>query len=88
MAAWALKGSLGTGDKRPFVLHTIHGLAFHDYQNALLNRFYIAIEKFTAKRTDAILTVADVMTEKAQAAGIGLDKPYTTAYSAIDETAF
>lgn len=88
LAAWSLKGSFGTGDKRPFVLHTIHGLAFHDYQNAVLNQFYIAIEKFTAKRTDAFLTVADVMTQKAQAAGVGLDKPYTTAYSAIDETAF
>ncbi|MHC4551585.1 MAG: glycosyltransferase family 4 protein [Planctomycetota bacterium] len=88
LAAWSLKGSFGTGDKRPFVLHTIHGLAFHDYQNAVLNQFYIAIEKFTAKRTDAFLTVSDVMTQKAQAAGVGLDKPYTTAYSAIDETAF
>ncbi len=89
LAAWSLKGKLDAGDHRlPFVLHTIHGLAFHDYQNALLNKFYIAVEKFTASRTDAFLTVADVMTEKAQAAGIGVDKPYTTAYSAIEETAF
>ena len=28
------------------------------------------------------------MTEKAKAAGIGLDKPYTTAYSAIEEDAY
>lgn len=88
LAGWALKGKLSAGDQRPFVLHTIHGLAFHDYQNALLNKFYIAVEKFTAARTDAFLTVADVMTEKARAAGIGLDKPYTTAYSAIEEAAF
>ncbi|RKY07180.1 MAG: glycosyltransferase family 1 protein [Planctomycetota bacterium] len=82
-AGWALKGKLS--GKKPLVVHTIHGLAFHPYQNLLLNKFYIAIEKAAAKRTDAFITVADTMTEKAKAAGIGLDKPYTTAYSAIEE---
>ena len=88
-AGWALKDKLPEKDSRfPIVLHTIHGLAFHPYQNPLLNKFYIAIEKETGKRTDAFLTVANVMTEKAKAAGIGTDKPYTTAYSAIEEEAF
>ncbi len=88
-AGWVLKGKLPEKDNRfPIVLHTIHGLAFHSYQNALLNKFYIAIEKATGNHTDAFLTVADVMTEKAKAAGVGLDKPYTTAYSAIEEDAF
>ena len=88
-AGWALKGQLaGKEDRFPIVLHTIHGLAFHPYQNALLNTFYIAIEKMASQHTDAFLTVADVMTEKAKAAGIGTDKPYTTAYSAIEEEAF
>ncbi len=88
-AGWALKGKLPDGKRHlPLVLHTIHGLAFHDYQNALLNKFYIAIERATGNRTDAFLTVADTMTEKSIAASIGLDKPYTTAYSAIEEEAF
>ena len=80
-AGWALKNA----DGLPKVVHTIHGLAFHPYQNALLNKFYIAVEKAAGERTDAFVTVADTMTEKARAAGIGLDKPYTTAYSAIEE---
>ncbi len=85
-AGWALKGKLSDKNlKLPLVIHTIHGLAFHPYQNPLLNRFYIAVEKATAKRTDAFITVADTMTDKAKAAGVGLDKPYTTAYSAIEE---
>ncbi|MBC8378050.1 MAG: glycosyltransferase family 4 protein [Planctomycetes bacterium] len=88
-AGWSLKDRLaGKNAPSPIVLHTIHGLAFHDYQNALLNFFYIAIEKATGRHTDAFLTVADVMTEKAKAAGIGMDKPYTTVYSAIEEEAF
>lgn len=88
-AAWALKGNLpGKASSLPLSIHTIHGLAFHPYQNPLISKFYIAIEKTTAAKTDAFLTVADTMTEKAKAAGIGLDKPYTTAYSAIEEEAY
>ena len=84
-AGWALKKP---DSHKPMIVHTIHGLAFHKYQNPLLNKFYIAIEKAAGQHTDAFLSVADVMTEKSKAAGIGLDKPYTTAYSAIEEDAF
>ena len=88
-AGWALKGKLpGKAANLPQVVHTIHGLAFHDYQNLLLNKFYIVVEKAVGHKTDAFITVADTMTEKAKAAGIGLDKPYTTAYSAIEEDTY
>lgn len=87
-AGYALKGAFADNPTAPHVVHTIHGLAFHEYQNPLLSRFYIAVEKAAAKHTDAFITVADTMTEKARAAGIGLDKPFTTAYSAIDEDAY
>lgn len=88
-AGWALKGKISkTNPNLPLVVHTIHGLAFHKYQNPLLSKFYIAVEKATAHKTDAFITVADTMTEKAKAAGIGLDKPFTTAYSAIEEATY
>jgi glycosyltransferase involved in cell wall biosynthesis len=83
-AGWALKKD----SKLPLVVHTIHGLAFHLYQNPLLSKFYITIEKAAAKRTDGFITVADTMTQKAKAAGIGVEKPFTTAYSAIEEDAY
>jgi glycosyltransferase involved in cell wall biosynthesis len=75
-------------NSKPKIVHTIHGLAFHPYQSEWLNKFYIAIEKAAAKRTDYFISVADAMTEQAKAAGIGLDRPYVTAYSAVDEEAF
>ena len=74
--------------KKPTVVHTIHGLAFHEYQNSLLNKLYIAIEKYTAKKTDEFICVADTMTEKAVAAGLANPSIFTTAYSAIDEEDF
>jgi glycosyltransferase involved in cell wall biosynthesis len=70
------------------IVHTIHGLAFHPYQNELINKFYIAVEKSAAKRTDFFISVADAMTSQALAAGIGRPEQFTTAYSAIEEDDF
>jgi glycosyltransferase involved in cell wall biosynthesis len=69
-------------------VHTIHGLAFHLYQSNWLNKFYIAIEKAAAKRTDFFISVADAMTNQSLAAGIGGPEQYVTAYSAIEEEDF
>ncbi len=73
---------------RPKIVHTIHGLAFHPYQSNLLNKFYIAVEKSAAKRTDFFISVADAMTEQALTAGIGRPEQFVTAYSAIEEDSF
>ena len=73
---------------RPKIVHGVHGLSFHQYQNAMTNKFYIAIERAAAKKTDFFITVADAMTSQSLAVGIGRPAQYTTAYSAIEEDAF
>ncbi|MHC4212540.1 MAG: glycosyltransferase family 4 protein [Planctomycetota bacterium] len=70
------------------IVHGVHGLSFHPYQSDWINKFYIAVEKATAKRTDSFICVADAMTEQALAAGIGRPEQYCTAYSAIEEDDF
>jgi glycosyltransferase involved in cell wall biosynthesis len=85
-AAYSLKSKWG--ENQPQVVHTIHGLAFHQYQNNLINKFYIAVEKAAAKRTDFFVSVADAMTNQSLAAGIGSSDQYITAYSAIEENDF
>lgn len=75
-------------ENRPAIIHTIHGLAFHPYQSRWLNKFYVTLEKSAARRTDFFISVADAMTSRQKAAGIGIDKPYVTAYSAIEEEQF
>lgn len=89
-AAYSLGKKRATSDERrvPKVVHTIHGLAFHQYQNNLLNLFYIAVEKAAAKRTDFFISVSDAMTKQALDAGIGSPDKFVTAYSAVDEDAF
>jgi len=85
-AAHRLKGKWS--ENVPAVVHTIHGLAFYPYQSRWLNKFYIAVEKSAAKRTDSFISVADAMTEQALAAGIGEKEKFVTAYSAIEEDDF
>jgi glycosyltransferase involved in cell wall biosynthesis len=85
-AGYSLKGEWA--ENLPAVVHTIHGLAFHPYQNAALNEFYVAVEKSAAKRTDFFISVADAMTAQATAAGVGRPEQYVTGYSAIDEDDF
>ena len=81
-------GKLKTQNPKLKIVHTIHGLAFHPYQNGWLNKFYIAIEKAAAKRTDHFISVADAMRKQALAAGIGRAEQFTTAYSAVEEDDF
>ena len=85
-AGHSLKGIWA--ENLPAVVHTIHGLAYHPYQNEWFNRFYIAIEKSAAKRTDFFISVADAMTAQATASGIGRPEQFVTAYSAIEENDF
>ncbi len=85
-AGYSLKGKWA--ENLPAVVHTIHGLAFHQYQSQWLNKFYIAIEKSTAKRTDFFISVANAMTAQATAVGIGRPEQFITAYSAIEEDDF
>jgi len=85
-AGYSLKGKWA--ENLPAVVHTIHGLAFHRYQSQWLNKFYIAIEKSAAKRTDFFISVANAMTAQATAVGIGRPEQFITAYSAIEEDGF
>jgi len=83
------RGTKEEGRKtKPKIVHTIHGLAFHPYQSNWLNKFYIAIEKAAAKRTDFFISVADAMTNQSLAADIGRPEQYVTVYSAIEEEDF
>jgi len=70
------------------IVHGIHGLSFHPYQSQWLNKLYIAIEKYTGKKTDFFISVADAMTNQSLAVGIGKPNQYITAYSAIEEDAY
>jgi glycosyltransferase involved in cell wall biosynthesis len=72
----------------PVVVHTIHGLPFHPYQNPLARRFYVALERRAARWSDALITVADAMTRQALAAGVGRPEQFRTIYSGLEVETF
>ncbi len=74
--------------KIKIIVHTIHGLPFHDYQNKLLNRLYILSEKRAAKKSAKLISVADAMTEKAVAAKVAKPGKFITIHSGMDLDAF
>ncbi len=68
----------------PTVVHTIHGLPFHPYQNRIVNWAWVVLERWAARRCDAIISVADAMTRQALAAGVGRPGQFTTIYSGME----
>ncbi len=66
------------------IVHTIHGLPFHRYEARWRNRMYISLERRAARRTDAIISVADAMTRQALAVGVGRPEQYATIRSGME----
>ena len=72
----------------PVVIHTIHGLPFHPYEKVWLNWIYIVLEKWCAKITQRIITVADAMKLQAIAAGVANEQKFVTIYSGMEVNIF
>ncbi|MBS1635285.1 MAG: glycosyltransferase [Bacteroidetes bacterium] len=43
----------------PVIVHTFHGHVFHSYFGKLKTRFYIAIERYLARKTHAIIAISE-----------------------------
>jgi glycosyltransferase involved in cell wall biosynthesis len=66
------------------VIHTVHGLPFHPYQNCLARFLYVMAERLVLPCTDAFIAVGEVMAGKSIRAGIGTKRDYTVIYSGFD----
>jgi glycosyltransferase involved in cell wall biosynthesis len=74
--------------RMPFIVHTIHGLAFTASTSKLANTFYEMLERKTAPITHKIVCVADEMARQSLAAGIGRPDQYVTIYSGMETRDF
>ncbi len=72
----------------PWVVHTIHGLAFTASTKWPVNFAYRLLEKWTAPVTDRIVCVADAMRDQSLAGGVGNPSQYVTVYSGMETAAF
>lgn len=68
----------------PVVVHTIHGVAFHEFQSVWKNRLYIALERLCAPLSDRIISVSQRLSDAAVAHGIGRREQHVTIFSGIE----
>lgn len=68
----------------PIIVHTLHSLVFHDYQPWIINRTWRLIKKGLAPIIDFFISVSDVISEKAMAAGIDKPEKFRTVYSGME----
>jgi glycosyltransferase involved in cell wall biosynthesis len=67
----------------PAIVHTIHGMSFNRTQAGPIRWLYRNLERFCARFTGRIISVADAMTAQAVAAGIAPAEKFTTVYSGM-----
>lgn len=72
----------------PHVVHTLHGVTFHEHVPAPVRRFYVALERLAARRCDALITVGEDVKRKYLAERIGRLDQYVTIASGMDTTPF
>lgn len=72
----------------PVVVHTVHGAPFHPYQSAAARRFFIACERWAARRCHHLISVADAMADRMVEAGVAPREKFTTIYSGMDVEPF
>ena len=55
----------------PIIVHTFHGHVFHSYFNRRKTQFFLAIERFLARFTDAVITLSPKQRQEILGYGIG-----------------
>lgn len=82
-------GRFAARDARvPHVVHTIHGMSFNRTQSWPVRRTYAWLEWLAARRSHAIVTVADTMIDQTIAAGVCRGDKLLTVYSGMEVARF
>lgn len=68
----------------PIIIHTIHGLPFHPYQNRFINWLYVRVEREAARWSDALVSVADAMTRQAVEAKVAPREKFVKIFSGME----
>lgn len=69
--------------KVPFVVHTVHGQAFHAYEKGWKNYIYKSSERWAAKRCHKIYAVAQAMIDQCVEANVAPAEMYKVVYSGM-----
>lgn len=72
----------------PLVIHTVHGLPFHDRQRWLVHHAYVALERWAARRCHHLIAITPAMVDAFAAARIAPPPPFTVIPSGVDLSRF
>ena len=72
----------------PAIVHTVHGAPFHPYQSRGAQALFRACERYAARRCDALVSVADAMTDLLVGAGVAPREKFATIYSGMEVEPF
>lgn len=67
-------------------IHTVHGFAFHDYQNWIVRYIFIILERVTAVVTDRIIVVSESIKNKGLKNRIASEDKYSIVYELVNVT--
>lgn len=89
----AKAGTLGriaavTSPIRPRTVHTFHGHVLQDYFSPVLERAFIGIERWLARRTDVLIAVSEEIREQLLELGIGRRDQFEVVPLGFDLSAF
>jgi glycosyltransferase involved in cell wall biosynthesis len=74
--------------RAPVIVHGVHGAPFHPYQGRGAREFFRRCERWSARRCDAFISVADAMTDLMVNAGVAPREKFTTIYSGMEVEPF
>ena len=74
--------------KLNFIIHTVHGWSFNDYQPFFIRQLFIALERITARITDRLIVVSGHDREKGLRNHIGNEDKYALIQYGIDYAEF
>lgn len=68
----------------PIILHTVHGWGFNDYQPNLIKKFFILLERLSARITTKLITVSKATMKEGLVNKIGKLSQYEVIYGGIE----
>jgi glycosyltransferase involved in cell wall biosynthesis len=74
--------------KVPYIIHTVHGFPFHEFQNPVMHFLYVVLERFLAKYTTKLVSVGNDVTAYGLKHGVGTPEQYEMIRAGIDIKSF
>lgn len=68
----------------PVIVHTVHGITFHDFRRPIIQTLFITFEKLAAATTDRFIAVGEDLKKHYLQAGIGTPERYTVIHTGMN----